>query len=81
MLNTSKATPKDSIPSNIIKDNYDIFAYKIFNFSVNSGIFPNNLKNADTSPVFKNGPKLDKTNYRPVSILSALSILPVKHVY
>ena len=76
LLNTSKATPKDSIPPNIIKEYYDIFAYKIlidFNFSVNCGTFPCNQKLADISPVFKKGDNLMKSNYRPVSILPALS--------
>ena len=76
LLNTSKATPKDSIPPRILKDNYDIFAYKIsidFNFALISGTFPNNLKHADVAPVFKKGDKLEKSNYRPVSILSAIS--------
>ena len=76
LLNTSKATPKDSIPIHIIKDNYDIFAYKLaidFNFAINSGTFPNNLKYADVTPVFKKGNRLDKSNHRPVSILSAIS--------
>ena len=76
LLNTSKATPKDSIPPNIIKEYYDIFAYKIlidFNFPVNCGIFPCNQKLADISPVFKKGDNLMKSNYRPVSILPALS--------
>ena len=71
LLNTSKATPKDSIPIHIIKDNYDIFAYKLaidFNFAINSGTFPNNLKY-----VFKKRNRLDKSNYRPVCILSAIS--------
>ena len=75
-LCTSKATPKDSIPVQIIKDNYDIFAYKIFtdfNTSINDGSFPSNQKYADVSPVYKKGDKLDKSNYRPVSILSTLS--------
>ena len=76
LLNTSKATPKDSIPPNIIKEYYDIFAYKIFidfNFSVNFGTFPSNQKLADISPVFKKGGHLVKSNYRHASILPALS--------
>ena len=76
MLKTSIATPKDSILANIIKDNNDLFAYKVFidfNFSINSGIFPSNQKYADISPIFKKGDKLEKSNYRPVSILPALS--------
>ena len=75
-LKTSKATPKDSIPAKIIKEFQDIFAQKIsidFNHSVDLGFFPNNLKYADVTPVFKKGDRLDKTNYRPVSILSSLS--------
>ena len=44
-----------------------------FNFSVISGIYPDNLKYADVSPAFKKGDHLDKENYRPVSILPAIS--------
>ena len=75
-LDKSKSTPKDSIPPNIIKENHDIFSYKLlidFNISITDGTFPNNLKNADVSPIFKKGDRLDKSNYRPISILSALS--------
>ena len=75
-LDTSKASPKDSIPPNIIKDNCDIFSKKLFsdfNFSVTSGIYPDNLKYADVSPAFKKRDQLDKENYRPVSILPAIS--------
>ena len=68
----------------VIKDNYDIFSYKLandFKFSVNSGIYPENMKYADVSPAFKNGDRLDKGNYRPVSILSSLSKIFVWLLY
>ena len=68
----SKTTPMDSIPLKIIKDNHDIFSQKLL-VDIKFGIFPTNLKYADVSPVFKKGDRLDKANYRPVSILSALS--------
>ena len=54
----------------------DIFIPRInsdFNSSIFHGTFPIRLKNADVSPIFKKGDLLDKTNYRPVSILPALS--------
>ena len=75
-LNLSKASPKDSIPARIIKENCDIFARKLyidFNFSISSGTYPNNLKLADITPTYKKGAHTDKENYRPVSILPALS--------
>ena len=76
LLDTSKASPIHSIPPNIIKENLDIFGKKInidFNASVVSGVFPNNLKYADVSPIFKQGDRSDKSNYRPISILPAMS--------
>ena len=75
-LNSSKASPKNSIPSKILKDSCDIFSQKFlidFNTSISSGIFPTNLKFADVSPTHKSGNRTDKINYRPVSILSAPS--------
>ena len=78
LLNPSKAFPKDSIPPNVIKHHCDIFALKLhidFNISIDTGIFPTNLKLADITPVHKKGDRTDKTEYRPVSILPAISKL------
>ena len=44
-----------------------------FNASINTGIFPMNQKLADVSPIFKDEDKHFKGNYRPVSILPAMS--------
>ena len=76
LLNSSKASPKNSIPPKILKDSCDIFSQKFlmdFNTCISSGIFPTNLKFADVNPTHKNGDRTDKINYRPVSILSAPS--------
>ena len=75
-LKESKSAPLDSIPVRILKDHFDIIAPKIvvdFNNSIETGIFPENQKWADVSPIFKKGDKCCKTNYRPVSLLSPLS--------
>ena len=66
----------DSIPAKILKDNYDVIGPKIvidFNSSIQTGLFHPNQKLADVSPIFKKELKHSKGNYRPVSVLSALS--------
>ena len=75
-LDTSRSTQLEDIPFKIIKDNADIFANFIlqsFNKCIIDGKFPDQLKKADVSPIFKKGNHNDKTNYRPVSILPSLS--------
>jgi hypothetical protein len=42
---------------------------KIINMSIDSGIFPNRLKEAQVTPIFKKNDPFLKSNYRPVSIL------------
>ena len=37
--------------------------------SIDSGIFPNRLKEAQVTPLFKKNDPFLKSNYRPVSIL------------
>ena len=83
-LNVSAACPIASIPSKIIKDNLDIFSIKLcrdFNFAVDNGTFPNNCKRADITPAHKHDNKMDKGNYRPVSILPAMSKIFEKLFY
>ena len=50
----------------------DILAY-LFNMSVNTGIFPTELKLAVVIPLFKKGDRSNKQNYRPISLLSSIS--------
>ena len=41
----------------------------IFNFSLQTGIFPDKLKNARVTPLFKGGEKYELGNYRLISVL------------
>ena len=41
-----------------------------FNFCIGEGKFPSELKHADIVPIHKKNSKSDKSNYRPLSILS-----------
>ena len=52
-----------------------------FNILVKTGTFPNNQKLADVSPIFKALDRHIKTNFRPVSILPALSKITERLMY
>ena len=47
--------------------------HKLFDYSIEKSEFPRNLKLVDITPVYKKNDPLDKTNYRPVSVLPAVS--------
>ena len=53
----------------------------IFNQSMREGIFPDELKKAKVTPVFKSGDKRDFTNYRPISVLPVFSKLLERIIY
>ena len=79
-----KACQKDGIPTKAIKINKDIFAgfiAKGFNNCVDVGVFADDLKHADVTPVHKKKDKSDKINYRPVSIFTNISEIYDKLIY
>ena len=45
----------------------------MINNAIDTGTFPDALKKADVTPVFKKADQLSKENYRPVSNLPCLS--------
>ena len=75
-LSSKKATRQGNIPAKILKDSLSVYAKElttIINNCLKDGLFPNELKLADVSPVFKKDDDLNKENYRPASILSHMS--------
>ena len=46
---------------------------KLVNSAFSTSVFPENLKNARVTPVFKKDDKFLKINYQPISILPAFS--------
>ena len=74
-LNPNKATTFNTIPFKMIIKTSNMsapFVHNIFNESVKTGVYPDNLKLADITPVFKQKDSLNKVNYRPVSALPSV---------
>ena len=75
-LSSNKASPIEDIPIKILKNSIHIYSEKltnIFNECLINGKFPDTLKRADVTPIFKKGNDNEKENYRPVSMLSTFS--------
>ena len=79
-LSIKKASQTLDMSVKIIKENKDLISYFVnnnFNNALSSSQYPNGLKYADVTPVFKKDDKSDKSNYRPTSILP--NLIPCFH--
>ena len=75
-LDGSKATPVGDIPTDMLKQAIDIHLLiktQIIIMSIDNNCYPEDLKLAEVSPVFKKKDDLNKENYRPISVLSHVS--------
>ena len=75
-LYSSKATPIGDLSVDILKSTLDIhlsFITNSINLSIKKDRFPQELKLAEISPIFKKEYDLDKENYRPASVLPRVS--------
>jgi hypothetical protein len=83
-LKNKFATENDDIPDYIVKQCIDYLKKPltdIYNVSLESGIFPDQLKIAKVIPVHKKGNTRDINNYRPIASLSVFSKMLEKLVY
>ena len=75
-VNANKATGYDMMPPQLVKISAHYLCYPLFtiiNLCIDKGVFPDSMKHAEIVPVFTKDEKMEKSNYRPVSILSCLS--------
>ena len=75
-LDTHKATSPDDIPVLVLKNCKLVIApwlAKLINECFVLGVFPDILKMARVTPLFKSGDKSLCNNYRPISILSHIA--------
>ena len=82
-LNVNKSSGTDNLGPRILKLSaptiYKALAYLI-NLSIKTSVFPDKLKEAKITPIFKKGDKSEPCNYRPISILPTLSKIFEKHM-
>ena len=75
-LNPKKASTFNNISSKHLKESFEAcgpFLQKLINASITNNEFPNELKLADITPTFKKGDVTHVENYRPISVLPAVS--------
>jgi len=74
----------DDIPASFLKDTKFVVAKPlthIINCSLRSGVVPSDFKLAKVVPIFKSGPRDNFDNYRPISVLPAVSKILEKCVH
>ena len=83
-LKTNKSCGADEINFNAIKHCFGEFCgllTYLFDSSLQSGVFPDLMKIAIVSPVFKTGDTADISNYRPISVLPCFSKILERVMY
>ena len=83
-LSPYKATGLDNISCRLLKEAAPIIASPladIINRTIDTGIFPSSWKLAKVFPLFKAEDRTDPQNYRPISVLSAVSKICERVVY
>ena len=79
----NKKSVGGEIPIQILKESEFTFETltNCINKSIETGYFPDSLKEANITPIFKKDDPLDKSNYRPVSILPLISKVFERLIY
>jgi len=75
-LNVRKATGYDEMPARFLKLGANVLCHTLqplLNRCLINTVYPDCLKPANVSPIFKSGDSLNVAKYRPVSVLPALS--------
>ena len=83
-IDLKKTTTKNTIPPKILKISCNTSAetlHNLFNECLITGSFPDNLKLADITPVFKEKDLLNKENYRPVSVFYLIFLNFLKNLH
>ena len=78
MVKTSKGYGTDGISSYFVKLALPFIEHSLalmFNKSLGTARFPDSWKSVRDTPIFKDGKKDEKSNYRPISILPVVSKL------
>ena len=75
-MKRKKATGLDGIPPFVLRDCAQVLKTpltRIINMSLKSGVFPTDWKCSKVVPVFKSGSTSEIENYRPISVIPAIS--------
>ena len=82
-IDISKATGPDNIPPKLVKMSADIIdehMTNIINFDISNNSFPDNAKVAHIRTIYKKLERMNKVNYRPVSILNTFSKIHERYI-
>ena len=83
-LKINKSPGFDDISPNVVKFVFHAIIMPVrhvFDLSLKKGIFPEKLKIAKVTPIFKTGEKSCVNNYRPISVLSCFSKILERIMY
>ena len=83
-LGINKSPGFDGISFTVLKNCFGALhkpLLHVFNLSIVKGIFPDDLKIARVTPVFKGGDEKDLENYRPISVLPCFSKILERIMY
>ena len=83
-LGINKSSGFDGISFTVLKNCFGALhkpLLHVFNLSIVKGIFPDDLKIARVTPVFKGGDEKDLENYRPISVLPCFSKMLERIMY